>query len=122
MNIRATALIACLLVALPAAAETYDTVIEGGRVMDPETGLDAVGNVGINAGRIAKVSVDKLSGMRVLDAKGLIVTAGFIDLHQHAQDNDSSRLKAFDGSRRVSRWRSARRTLPPSWRASSPGR
>ena len=97
MNIRATALIACLLVALPAAAETYDTVIEGGRVMDPETGLDAVGNVGINAGRIAKVSVDKLSGMRVLDATGLIVTAGFIDLHQHAQDNDSSRLKAFDG-------------------------
>ena len=68
MNIRATALIACLLVALPAASETYDTVIEGGRVMDPETGLDAVGNVGINAGRIAKVSVDKLSGMRVLDA------------------------------------------------------
>ena len=97
MNIRATALIACLLVALPAAAETYDTVIEGGRVMDPETGLDAVGNVGINAGRIAKVSVDKLSGKRVLDAKGLVVTAGFIDLHQHAQDNDSSRLKAFDG-------------------------
>jgi N-acyl-D-aspartate/D-glutamate deacylase len=86
-----------LFVATAAIAQQYDLVIEGGRVMDPESGLDAVRNVGISNGKVARISADPLAGNRVLSAKGLIVAPGFIDLHQHGQDNDSGRVKAFDG-------------------------
>src|SRR5580704_1668923 len=78
-------------------AQQYDLVIEGGRVMDPETGLDAVLNVGIRAGKIVRISSDKLSGNRVVHARGLVVAPGFIDLHQHSQDLVSQRVKALDG-------------------------
>jgi len=80
-----------------AAAQQYDVVLEGGRVMDPETGLDAVRNVGIHDGRIACISIAPLSGRRLIHAAGLVVAPGFIDLHQHAQDLASQRVKAFDG-------------------------
>jgi len=94
---RTAVLLASLFFAAAAFAQTYDTVLQGGRVMDPETGVDAVRNVGITQGRIMRISSEPLTGKRVLDAKGLIVAPGFIDLHQHAQDVASSRLKAFDG-------------------------
>jgi N-acyl-D-aspartate/D-glutamate deacylase len=79
------------------AAQQYDFVLEGGRVMDPETGLDAVRNVGIRDGKIVRVSSEALSGRRVVHAAGLVVAPGFIDLHQHGQDLASQRVKAFDG-------------------------
>jgi hypothetical protein len=65
--------------------------------MDPESGLDATRNVGISNGKIARISAEPLTGKRVVSAKGLVVAPGFIDLHQHGQDNDSGRVKAFDG-------------------------
>ena len=79
------------------AAEQYDVVLEGGRVMDPETGLDAVRNVGIRDGKIARISSDPLAGRLVIHATGLVVAPGFIDLHQHGQDLASQRVKALDG-------------------------
>jgi N-acyl-D-aspartate/D-glutamate deacylase len=79
------------------AAQQYDLVIEGGRVIDPETGLDAVRNVGIREGRIVSVSAEALSGRRVVHATGLVVAPGFIDLHQHGQELESQRVKALDG-------------------------
>ena len=79
------------------AAQQFDLVLEGGRVMDPETGLDAVRNVGIREGKIARISETALSGKRVVHASGLVVAPGFIDLHQHGQDLASGRVKAFDG-------------------------
>ena len=78
-------------------AQQYDVVLEGGRVMDPETDLDAVRNVGIRDGKILRISSEPLSGRRVIRAAGLVVAPGFIDLHQHAQDIDSQRVKALDG-------------------------
>jgi N-acyl-D-aspartate/D-glutamate deacylase len=78
-------------------AQQYDLVIEGGRVMDPETGLDAPRSVGIREGKIASISSFPLSGKRVIHAAGLVVAPGFIDLHQHGQDLASQRVKAFDG-------------------------
>ncbi|HEY1264521.1 MAG TPA: amidohydrolase family protein [Terriglobales bacterium] len=78
-------------------AQQYDLVIEGGRVMDPESGLDAIRNIAVSGGRIAAISPEKLDGKRVLKATGLVVTPGFIDLHQHGQDLDSQRVKALDG-------------------------
>jgi N-acyl-D-aspartate/D-glutamate deacylase len=78
-------------------AQQYDLVLEGGRVMDPETGLDAQRNVGIRDGKIIRISSEKLSGRRVIHAGGLVVAPGFIDLHQHAQGIESQRVKALDG-------------------------
>jgi N-acyl-D-aspartate/D-glutamate deacylase len=79
------------------APQPYDLVIEGGRVIDPETGLDGVRNVAISGGKILLISSAGLSGRRVVHAGGLVVAPGFIDLHQHAQDLASQRVKALDG-------------------------
>ncbi|MGD0515862.1 MAG: amidohydrolase family protein, partial [Terriglobales bacterium] len=78
-------------------AQQYDLVLEGGRVMDPETSLDAVRNVGIRDGKIVRISSEALSGRRIIHAGGLVVAPGFIDLHQHGQNMDSQRVKALDG-------------------------
>lgn len=94
---RLIVLLLAALVSVMAVAQTYDLVIEGGRVMDPETGLDATRNVGIVNGKVSKISADALTGKHVISARGLVVAPGFIDLHQHGQDLASSRLKALDG-------------------------
>jgi N-acyl-D-aspartate/D-glutamate deacylase len=77
--------------------ETYDVVIASGRVMDPESGLDGVRNIGIRSGRIAVISAGPLEGKQTIEARGLIVAPGFIDLHQHGQDAENYAVKAADG-------------------------
>jgi N-acyl-D-aspartate/D-glutamate deacylase len=92
-------LVLCLAILSPqlALSQSYDLVIQGGRVLDPETGLDAVRNVGINQGKIQRISAEALEGKRSILARGLVVAPGFIDLHQHGQDLESQRVKALDG-------------------------
>ena len=91
-------LFACLLLfAVSVSAQQYDLVIEGGRAMDPETGLDALRNVGIRERKIVRISSEVLNGRRVIHAGGLVVAPGFIDLHQHGQEMESQRVKALDG-------------------------
>ncbi len=80
-----------------AAQDTYDLVLSRGRVMDPETSLDAVRDVGIRDGKIAAVSESPLRGRETIDARNLVVAPGFIDLHAHGQDEFSSRFQAQDG-------------------------
>jgi N-acyl-D-aspartate/D-glutamate deacylase len=80
-----------------AFAQQYDLVLEGGRVMDPESGMDAMRNVGIRDGKIVRISSEALSGRRVVHVSGLVVAPGFIDLHQHGQEMESQRVKALDG-------------------------
>lgn len=75
----------------------FDIVIANGRVMDPESKLDAMRFVGIKGNRIAAISASPLKGKRMIDAKGLVVTAGFIDLHSHGQTDENYRYKAMDG-------------------------
>jgi N-acyl-D-aspartate/D-glutamate deacylase len=95
---RKTALtLACLWVAAVSAQPRYDIVIRGGRVMDPETALDGVRNVGIANGTIARITTADLQGTRTIDANGLVVAPGFIDLHSHGQDAENYRLKVLDG-------------------------
>ena len=82
----------------PASAqETYDVVIVNGHVMDPESGLDAIRNVGITAGKIQAVSTSRLNGKSLIDAKGLVVAPGFIDLHEHGQTPQAYQYQAHDG-------------------------
>ncbi len=65
--------------------------------MDPESGLDAPRNVGIRDGSIAALAEGALTGRDTLDATGMVVAPGFIDLHAHGQDSASHRLQALDG-------------------------
>src|ERR1700738_1018824 len=76
---------------------TYDIVIASGRVMDPESGLDAVRNVGISGGQIRAISSEALKGKQTIDAKGLVVAPGFIDLHEHGQEPRNYQFQARDG-------------------------
>ena len=66
-------------------------------MIDPESRLDAVRNVGISAGVIKAVTSGRPSGRMVIDAKGLVVSPGFIDLHQHGQDKENYGYKVMDG-------------------------
>ncbi|MDP9177334.1 MAG: amidohydrolase family protein, partial [Gemmatimonadota bacterium] len=75
----------------------FDLVVANGRVIDPETGLDGIRSVGIRNGRIAAISRAALRGRTVLDASGLVVAPGFVDLHAHGQDLPAARMRAFDG-------------------------
>ena len=78
-------------------SDTYELVIANGRVMDPESGLDAVRNVGIRDGKIAAISSRALEGRQTIEARGLVAAPGFIDLHQHGQDPRNYQFKARDG-------------------------
>ena len=75
----------------------YDRVILGGNVMDPESGLDAICNIGLLDGRIAIITTRAISGRDTVDAHGLVVAPGFIDLHDHGQTPETYRLRSLDG-------------------------
>lgn len=91
------ALCAGLAFSQPVLAEDYDLVILNGRVMDPETMLDATLNVGVKDGRIEIITANDLTGAETIDAAGHVVAPGFIDLHFHALDGLSLKMAALDG-------------------------
>jgi N-acyl-D-aspartate/D-glutamate deacylase len=76
---------------------TFDVVIAGGRVIDPASNLDAVRNIGITAGRTAELSTSPLTGRSTIDATGLVVAPGFIDVHAHGQTPETYRFQSLDG-------------------------
>ncbi|WP_428410452.1 amidohydrolase family protein [Hyphococcus sp.] len=88
-----------LMLAPGASAQkaSFDLVILSGRVIDPETGLDAVRNIGIRGDKIEKITNRNISGERIIDAEGLVVAPGFIDLHAHGQTIPAARAQALDG-------------------------
>lgn len=84
-------------VACSAVAQPYDIAVNNGRVVDPESGLDAIRHVGIRGAAVTAVSRTPLRAKRVIDARALVVSPGFIDLHQHGQNEENYRVKARDG-------------------------
>jgi N-acyl-D-glutamate deacylase len=72
-------------------------IIQGGRVVDPSTGMDAIADVIVANGTIAAVGSSVGTADRVIDAAGLVVAPGFIDLHAHGQSIPADRMQAFDG-------------------------
>ena len=78
-------------------ATPYDLVVANGRVIDPESNLDAVRHVGIRGGTIATISETPLTGVRVIDASRHVVAPGFIDLHEHGQQEEAYRMMVRDG-------------------------
>jgi N-acyl-D-aspartate/D-glutamate deacylase len=82
---------------VPLTAQDFDLVIVHGRVIDPESGLDAVRSVGVRNGKIAAISDGTLSGRETIDAAGLVVAPGFIDLHSHQQTDETYRCQVLDG-------------------------
>ncbi len=78
-------------------ATVHDLVILGGRVMDPESGLDAPRHVGIRDGVIEALTQERLVGRDTIDATGLVVAPGFIDLHQHSFSVTALHGKVQDG-------------------------
>ncbi len=75
----------------------WDMVLRGGRVIDPESGLDAVRDVAVVQGRIAAIGTALPAGLVDVDVAGQVVTAGFIDLHSHVSDLGGLRLQTMDG-------------------------
>jgi N-acyl-D-aspartate/D-glutamate deacylase len=75
----------------------YDRVILGGHVIDPASELDAVHNVGLLDGRIAVITTQSVRGRDTIDARGLVVAPGFIDLHDHGTTPETYRLRSLDG-------------------------
>jgi N-acyl-D-aspartate/D-glutamate deacylase len=68
----------------------YELVIRGARVMDPETKMDRVCNIGMKDGTIAQLAAGELEGEEVIEAEGLIASPGFIDIQ--AYDDYPERL------------------------------
>jgi N-acyl-D-glutamate deacylase len=99
MQLAVLTLVAAMATAISSQvlAETYDVVINNGRVMDPETMYDNIANVGIKDGRIATITRQKISGRETIEAKGLVIAPGFIDTHYHATDVFASKMALRDG-------------------------
>jgi dihydroorotase len=86
-----------LLLVLQLGTPVYDRVILGGHVMDPASKLDAPRNIGLSGGRVAVITTRAIRGRDTIDARGLVVAPGFIDLHAHGQTAETYRYYALDG-------------------------
>jgi len=79
------------------ASDDCDLLIAGGRVVDPETGLDDVRYVAVGGDKILAVSETPVACTRTIDASGRVVAPGFVDMHAHGQDILAARVQALDG-------------------------
>ena len=91
----------CLLLLSSCAHQTrsnnFDLVLTGGRVIDPESGLDAIRNIGVRDQSIVAVTSLPITGRRTMDVTGLVVAPGFIDLHSHSPTPFGARQQLLDG-------------------------
>jgi Amidohydrolase family len=92
-----TAVVCSCNVVIGQSSIQYDIVLVGGRVIDPETKLDTIKNVGILNNRIAQITSETLKGKEIINVAGLVVAPGFIDLHVHGRSNQEQEYQLHDG-------------------------
>ncbi|MEQ9520281.1 MAG: amidohydrolase family protein [Parvibaculum sp.] len=80
------------LLSTPTWSGSYDLIIKNGRVIDTETGLDRITDVAISNGRIEAIGDNLTDAPQLIDASGLVVAPGFIDLHSHAVFSDAGQF------------------------------
>lgn len=85
--------IALVLSASALLAQDYDLLLKGGHVIDAKNRIDAVRDVAIQDGKIAAVAanIDASKAHRVVDASGLYVSPGLIDIHTHVYTGTGER-------------------------------
>ena len=78
-------LVGSMFAAQVAAAPKYDLLLQGGHVIDPRNNVDAIRDVAISAGKIAAIApkIDAADAAKTIDARGLFVTPGIVDIHTH---------------------------------------
>ncbi len=112
---RITLAVMAILGCFSGCSQDYDLVILNGRVMDPESGLDEVRNVGIKNGKIAAIKKGPIKGKQSIDAKGHVVAPGFIDGHVHTtniplgqkavlRDGVTTAMELEGGALPIDRW------------------
>jgi N-acyl-D-amino-acid deacylase len=82
--------LACFVAPLMLSAQSYDVLIVNGRIIDGTGNSWFLGDVAIKDGKIARVGNISEQAVTVIDAEGLIVAPGFIDVHTHIETNDFS--------------------------------
>jgi dihydroorotase len=85
-------------------AQTYSIVIKGGHIIDPKNKIDAVMDLGIKEGKIALIAknIDEKEGKTVVNAAGMYVTPGIIDMHVHVYYGTKNGQALMDGMSSVS--------------------
>jgi N-acyl-D-aspartate/D-glutamate deacylase len=81
----------------PPPDHVFDRVLRNGRVMDPETGYDRLADVGIDGETVTAISEAPLTGRATVDATGLVVAPGFIDVLSYEPNDLGSWFKIADG-------------------------
>ncbi len=84
-------------------AQTYNIVIKGGHVIDPKNNINEVMDVAVKDGKIAKVAknIDAKEGIQVVNAQGLYVTPGLIDIHVHVFQGNNLNQEYMNGPNSV---------------------
>lgn len=82
------------------SAQLYTTIIKGGHVIDPKNNISSVMDIAIKDGKIALVAanIDTKDAKQIVDAKGLYVTPGLIDIHAHVFYGNHPNQYLMDGT------------------------
>lgn len=75
----------------------FDIVLRNGRVLDPETRMDKITNIGLIGDSIDAITSESIKGHYTIDATGLVIAPGAIDMHSHGQNDENYRIQAKDG-------------------------
>lgn len=89
-------LIGTMLLAVPLAAQEFDLLIRGGHMIDPKNGIDKVADVAVSGAKVAEVAagIDPKRAKKVVEAKGLYVVPGLVDIHTHVYTGANGRVLA----------------------------